>query len=89
VFVPFVELALALPLFASAASLLFHTVNDPMAFLISIVSFHTPPVFPVMPSGGLSHAVFAPILQSIFVFGLFAEFTFVFPLFAFTASLHF
>jgi len=60
-----------------------------MAFLISIVFFHRPSVFLVVPPGDLPHAVFAPIPQSIFVFGLFAKFTLVLPLFAFGTLLHF
>jgi len=36
-----VILALGLPLFTSAASLLSHTSNDPMKVLIAIIFFHS------------------------------------------------
>ncbi len=85
----FVKLTFCLPLFAFAAPLLFHTADNPMAFLIFVVSFW----FSSLSFAALSVisvvALFAPVSQPIFGFAVFTEFTLVFPLFAFSALLHF
>lgn len=85
----FVKLTLCLPLFAFAASLLFHTINNPMTLLISAVSSWFSSLSRAALSVILAVALPAPVSQSIFGFAVSAEFTLVFPLFAFRALLHF
>ncbi len=84
-----VEFTLDLPLFASATLLLFHTINNPMTVLISIVFFHITPVFLVTFPGIFSFTLLAPNPQPVLVGETFTKLTFFFPIFAFTASLHF
>jgi hypothetical protein len=84
----FVKLTLGLPFFTLTASLLFHTLNNPMGLLVAVVSFHILPVSPVILSGMLTHALFTPITQAVFVAESFAKLNLVFQLFAFGALLH-
>jgi len=85
----FVKFTLCLPLFAFAASLLFHTAENPMAILVFAVSFRLSSLSLAALSVILAVALFAPVSQSIFGFAIFTEFTLVLPLFAFSALLHF
>jgi hypothetical protein len=82
---PFVKLTLRPPLFAFAASLLFHTIGKAMTLFICIVFLQRLLVFPVMLSGVFSLALFTPIGQSIFVSAIFAKPALCLPLFAFGA----
>jgi hypothetical protein len=90
IFVPllFVELALGLPPFTHATALLFQPVNNSMSLLISEVFFHRPPISPVTSAAILTHALFAPKLQPIFVLTILIKLTLVFLLFAFCTLLH-
>jgi len=83
-----VILALGLPLFTSAALLLFHTSNDPMKVLIAIIFFHSTSVFLVMFPAIFSVTLLAPNAQPVLAGTILTELTLVFPLFAFGASLH-
>jgi len=85
----FVESALGLPLFTSGTSLLSHTFNDPMKVLIAIVFFHSPFVFPVTFPRIFRLTLPAPNPQPVRIGAILAKLTFVFLLFAFTASSHF
>jgi hypothetical protein len=76
--VVFVKLALSPPLSASAAPLLFHPLNNPMALFISVVFFHTFSVSPVIPMDVFTLALFAPAPQPIFTAAVFAKLTLVF-----------
>jgi hypothetical protein len=54
-----------------------------MTLLISIICFQALPLFLVTLSHICPHAVFAPRVHSVFLTGVFPEFAFFFPLFAF------
>lgn len=82
-------LALGLPLFTSAASLLSHTSNDPMKVLIIIVFFHSTSVFLVTFPGIFRLTLSAPNPQSVRAGAILAKRTLVFLLFAFAALSHF
>jgi hypothetical protein len=82
------ELTLVFPLFAFGTAFLLHAINGPMALLISEVSFHRPPISPVISAFILTHALFAPIPQPIFVLTILTKLTLVFPLSAFCTLLH-
>jgi hypothetical protein len=86
---PFIKLTLSLPLFASAASLLFHAVNNPVPLIIPVVFHCGLTLFCVVFAGVFAFAVFTPIAQSILVTSLFAELAFIFPIFASAALFHF
>jgi len=81
-----VKVTLGLPPFASATSLLFHSVNNSMTLLISIILFQALPVFLVTLSSIRPLAVFAIIPQSVFAGSVLAKLTLVFPLFAFVTA---
>jgi hypothetical protein len=85
----FVKSALALPLFASAALLLFHAINDPMTVLISKVFLYSSFVFLIMLPGIFTLALLAPEPQLILASATPAKLTLIFLLFALAASLHF
>lgn len=85
----FVESSLGLPLFTSGTLLLFHTFNDPMKVLIAIIFFHSPFVFPVTFPRIFRFTPPAPNPQPARIGAILAKLTFVFLLFAFTASSHF
>jgi len=78
-----VKVTLGLPPFASATSLLFHSVNNSMTLLISIILFQALLVFLATLSHICPHTVFAIIAQSVFAVTVLAKVTLVFPLFAF------
>jgi len=82
---PFVKLTLRPPLFAFAASLLFHTIGKAMTLFICIVFLQRLPVFPVMLAGVFSLTLLTPIGQSIFVSAIFVKPALGLPLFAFGA----
>jgi hypothetical protein len=84
-----VELALGLPLFASAASLLFNAINNTMALFIAIVFFQRLPISLEVFAVIFTLALFAPRAQSIFGTAPLAKLTSVFPLSASAASLLF
>jgi hypothetical protein len=84
-----VILALGLPLFTPAASLLPHTSSDPMKVLIVIVFFHSPSVFLVTFPGIFRLTLPAPNPQSVGAGAILTELTLVFLLFAFAALSHF
>jgi len=83
------ELTLVFPLFAFGTAFLLHAINGPMALLISEVSFHRPPISPVISAFILTQALFAPISQSVFVLTMLAKLNFIFPLLAFRTAFHF
>jgi len=85
----FVESALALPLFASATSLLSHAINNPMTLLISNVFLYSPFVFLVMLPGIFTLTLLAPKSQLILASAALTKLTLVFLLFALAASPHF
>jgi hypothetical protein len=72
------KLTLVFPLFAFGTAFLLHAINGPMGLLISEVSFHRPPIFPVISAFILTIALFAPILQPIFVITILAKLTLAF-----------
>jgi hypothetical protein len=84
----FVKLALRLPLFASAALLLFHSVNNPVAQLIYRVFPHAFSLSLVVVVGIFMCALLAPTAQLIFAATFYAELAPVFPLMALGALLH-
>jgi hypothetical protein len=61
----FVELALGLPLPASATSLFFDTINNPVGLFVCIVSFHSFAVFPITLQPLLAVAFSTPRVQSV------------------------
>jgi hypothetical protein len=72
-----------------AASLLFDTINNPVALLVTTVSPQTWPIFMIALVHIITLALFAPIPQPIFAGALYAELTLFFPLFALGTTLHF
>jgi len=90
IFVPasFVKLTLRLPLLASTAPLLFHTINNPMALLIAEVFSWLAHTSSVTLAGIFTLALSTPITQSIFVSLFLVKLALVLPLFASGALLH-
>ena len=82
------KLNLIFPLFAFGTAFLLHAINGPMALLKYDVLFHRSPISPVISVLILTLALFAQILQPIFVITILTELTLVFPFFTFAASLH-
>jgi hypothetical protein len=78
VFALLVIITLRLPLLASAASLLSHTANNPMAFLISKISLQAPSISVVALAGILTLALSTPIAQSVFISASLVKFSLVF-----------
>jgi len=79
----FVKATLGLPALAPSTSLLFHSVNNSMTLLISIILFQALPLFLVTLSLICPQAIFAKITQSVFAGSVLAKLTFAFPPFAF------
>lgn len=86
--VVFIEVTLSLPLFARPASLFLNSTNNPMGLFVGVVSLDGFAVSSIILPALLAVTLFAPRAQPIFTTGIFCEFAFVFPLFAFAALFH-
>jgi hypothetical protein len=84
----FVKLTLVFPFFAPATFFLFHTINKPVALLISVVFSYSLPDFLVALSFIFILALFTPRRQAIFAAAVFVKLALGLPLFTFAALLH-
>ena len=84
----FVKLALGLPPPASATSLFFDIVNNPMGLLITVIFSDVNPVPPIILVDMSAATLLAPTPQTIFAAAPFVKLAFIFPIFAFAAPFH-